>query len=695
MKLFQTPPNIAGTPLGSVDAVVFDTETTGLDTKHARIVEIAGVRLVAGQLQQDSAWSGLVKPGAEIGDAARAIHGIDRGMLEDAPGFRDRIAEFADWVGPRLLIGYSAWFDLLVLEAEFRRHGLLWSSPEIIDVQELAMVLRPELRSWTMESVADWLTIALDGRHRALADAKIVADIFIGLIPRLREQGIDTVGQAARACEAHKDRTAPARPAPTGATAVTPGIASLPYRRRVGDIMSAPPLTVGRTETLRAAIDKLAANGVSSLFVSGFDNEQPGIVTESDILRALAYECTLAFDRPVEAACSRPLMTVAEREFVYRAMAMMASRKIRHLGVTDAGGRLVGAVSARDTLNLHGSDAITLGRDIDTAGNAADLGRIWSELGAVVGSLLDQSVGPRRIAAIISRELRALTERAFAIAEGELADRLEPARGEYAVLVLGSGGRGESLLAMDQDNAIVVSGEADQPQRFLELGKRMSSILHEAGVRLCDGGVMASNPDWCRDIDAWQRAVSEWITRTRPSDLMNVDIFFDAYPVAGSGQLASRLRQDAIARARDNRPFISLLARRACDIASPFGLFERWKLNDRGRIDLKRCGLMPLFSTARVLALEHGIECRSTASRLELAVENHGLNPSLAQDLLAAHDILLGTILRQQLRDMKMGLPLSGQIRPSELGGHEQQELRWALRQIPRVTDLLGVPASI
>ena len=694
MILFQTPPTIAGTPLGSVDAVVFDTEATSLDTRNARLVEIAGVRIAGGRLLEDSAYSGLINPQSRIRDGARAVHGIDHDMIKDAPDFRDRISEFADWVGPRLLLGYSVWFDMAILEAEFRRHGLLWSPPELIDVQELARILQPEIRSWTMESVAGWLSIDIDDRHRALPDAMVTADIFTRLVPRLRQHGIDTVGQAIRACEAIRDQPVPATTT-SRPIAATPGMGSLPFRRRVGDIMSAPPLTVDRTESLRTAIGKLAANGVSSLFVSGFGDEQHGILTESDILRALADEHTPAFDRPVEDICSHPLMTVADREFVYRAMVLMSSRHIRHLGVTDTNGRLVGAVTARDTLNLHGSDAITLGRDIETARNSADLGRIWSELGVVVGSLLDQSVAPRRIAAIISRELRGLTERAFVIAEHELADRLGPTDGEYAVLVLGSGGRGESLLAMDQDNAIVFSGDPDRQERFLELGRRMSSILNESGVRLCDGGVMASNPDWCRSIDAWQDAVSEWITRTRPSDRMNVDIFFDAFPVAGSVKLAARLRQDALDKARNNRPFIALLARRSCDIAGPFGFLQRWKLNDRRRIDVKRCGLMPLFSAARVLALENGVENRSTASRLAIAVEQHGLDPSLAQDLLTAHGLLLGAILRQQLRDIEKGLPLSSQVRPAELGGFEQQELRWALQQIPRVADLLGVPATI
>ena len=57
---------------------------------------------------------------------------------------------------------------------------------------------------------------------------------------------------------------------------------------------------------------------------------------------------------------------------------------------------------------------------------------------------------------MISRELRALTARACELAEAEMAEAgLGEAPAPYALLVLGSGGRGESLLAMDQDNALI------------------------------------------------------------------------------------------------------------------------------------------------------------------------------------------------------------------------------------------------
>ena len=109
---------------------------------------------------------------------------------------------------------------------------------------------------------------------------------------------------------------------------------------------------------------------------------------------------------------------------------------------------------------------------------------------------------------MISRELGALTRQAAVIAERIMRERGhgEPPCG-YAMIVLGSAGRGESLLAMDQDNAVIFEqGEPDgeQDRWFAMLGTHVADILHEVGVPYCKGGVMASNAPWRGSVATWQ-----------------------------------------------------------------------------------------------------------------------------------------------------------------------------------------------
>ena len=117
---------------------------------------------------------------------------------------------------------------------------------------------------------------------------------------------------------------------------------------------------------------------------------------------------------------------------------------------------MIGALSARDLLRLRAEEAVSLGDEIDEAEDVHALGAAWAKLPQVATSLLAEEIGAVDVAAIVSRELGALTRKAAVIAEQRMR---EAGHGEppcpYAVAVLGSAGRGESLLAMDQDNAIV------------------------------------------------------------------------------------------------------------------------------------------------------------------------------------------------------------------------------------------------
>ena len=265
------------------------------------------------------------------------------------------------------------------------------------------------------------------------------------------------------------------------------------------------------------------------------------------------------------------------------------------------------------------------------------------------------------------------------------------------MLVLGSGGRGESLLAMDQDNAIVFEEGApgsETDMYFERLGRRAADILDEAGVKRCPGGVMALNSEWRKNEAEWRRHVKSWLNRTRPEDIMHADIFFDGMVAHGDAGLAERLRADSLEAARSSRPFLKLLATRAADFRLPFGLFGRWQLSG-DRIDLKRNGLMPVFSSARAAALQHGVAARSTKGRLESLRKLNAVPDRAIDRLLVTHEVILETILKQQLMDIVSGVAPSSRIAPRQLDRAGQRRLKWALNQLDSVKDLLGVPAGM
>ena len=128
----------SATPLIALDAVVIDTETTGLDPAKARIVELAAVRLTVGRLAEQGSFRRLVRPDEPIPAAATRVHGIGDGTVADAAPFAEVWPQFTTYAGDSVLIGHSIGFDIAVLKRECGRIGAAWQPGVSLDTQLLA-----------------------------------------------------------------------------------------------------------------------------------------------------------------------------------------------------------------------------------------------------------------------------------------------------------------------------------------------------------------------------------------------------------------------------------------------------------------------------------------------------------------------------------------------------------------------------
>ena len=695
------------TPLIALEAAVLDCETTGLDPAKARLIEIAAVALDGERIGDVPLFASLVDPGVPIPAEATAVHGLDARALAGAPGPEVVLERCVEAVSERVVIGHSIGFDLAILSAERRRAGLLpWQPTWVLDLRLLAQVAAPRLADYSLEALAVWLGVALDDRHRAAGDARATAILFLALVPRLREGGIRTLAEAETACRTLTEvldgqhlagwAETVASPAARDAERRLGRIDPFAYCHRVADLMATPPIIVTAETSLREVLARFAAARIGSVFVEGAGPEPGnpiGIVTERDALRAIDGDGPPALDRPAADVMSSPLVTIAADAFAYRAIGRMDRFGIRHLGVTNATGRLVGALSMRDLLRLRAQEAVNLGDAIDQAADAAALGRAWASLPHVAEALLAEGIAAPAVAAVISSEVASLTRRVAELAEARLAAEGQgPPPRPYAVVVLGSVGRGESLLAMDQDNALIF---ADGPEPddvvdawYAAFGQALADLLHAVGVPYCKGGVMAAKAPWRGSVATWRARIADWLRHSRPEDLLDVDIFFDLRAVYGEAALAEELREHVFEAAAPATGFIKLLAEAGAAGNSPFGLFGALR-DVEGRIDLKAMGLFKVVTAARCLAIRHGVTARGTGDRLR-ALAARGLGGQ--EDLGAyteAHALLLDLVLRQQLADIAAGGRPGNAVRLDRLDRQERRRLKAALRALQTAPDLV------
>jgi DNA polymerase III subunit epsilon len=201
--LFQREPSreLAERRLADLTYTVFDTETTGLEPSAGdEIIQIGATRIVAAKLRREDAFEQLINPQRSIPAVGIAIHGIEPAMVADAPTIDTVLPTFHAYAQDTVLVAHNAAFDMRFLELKRERCGVAFDQP-VLDTLLLSAVVHPAQESHRLEAIAERLGVTVLGRHTALGDAMVTAEVFLKLIPLLGERGIHTLGQALAASE--------------------------------------------------------------------------------------------------------------------------------------------------------------------------------------------------------------------------------------------------------------------------------------------------------------------------------------------------------------------------------------------------------------------------------------------------------------------------------------------------------------
>lgn len=468
-------------------------------------------------------------------------------------------------------------------------------------------------------------------------------------------------------------------------------IDSFPYQHRLREVMSTPVLTAGGDLSLKDAIDRMYQSRVSSIVGVDESGRAAGILTERDLLRLLSTEGAAGLDATLGQVMSRPVAAVDGDSFVYVALGKMNRMGLRHLVVVDCDSRPIGMVTGRALLKVRANDALALGDSVHEARGAEDMKTVMAALPKLAGGLLAEGVSARNIASVIALVIRDLTARATELAEASMAeDGWGAAPAPYAMLVLGSAGRGESLLVFDQDNAIVHRGGDADDVWFAELGKRVNQTLNDAGIPFCDGGVMARESKWRKNLEAWKDEVHHWVYSVENQTVMYCDIFFDFQPVWGDRALAEELRGYAVEKASQSAFFMQYLAQHVAKMEVSLGLFGEF-VTKQGRLNAKKFALLPLVSAARFRAIRAHVMQTGTDERYTALQEREVLHEDDWRDFLEIREVVMRMMLDQQLADLAAGLAPSANIEPKRFGKQTRNRLRWAFKRLRTLKYICGV----
>ena len=163
---------------------VFDVETTGLDPRKGhRIIEIAGIRVENGCIDEKKSFVELVNPERDIPWEARQVNKITDEEVRSAPGIEEVLPKFLDFASGSILVAHNARFDMGFLSAE---KELCWGYielPECLCTMLLSRALFPREFGHNLDMVGRRLQLSIpNARHRALPDVLLTAQALLKMI---------------------------------------------------------------------------------------------------------------------------------------------------------------------------------------------------------------------------------------------------------------------------------------------------------------------------------------------------------------------------------------------------------------------------------------------------------------------------------------------------------------------------------
>ena len=158
--------------------VALDLETTGLDIRQDKIIEIGMIRFDGAEILDT--YQTFVNPDRPIPPVVTQLTHITNPMVSNAPHIMDVLDEVAEFVGDDTIVGHNIGFDLGFL----RRYKIL-SKNRSTDTYELASVLLPRAGRYKLSALAEQFGIDAEGKHRALADCTMTMKLYNKLIEKV------------------------------------------------------------------------------------------------------------------------------------------------------------------------------------------------------------------------------------------------------------------------------------------------------------------------------------------------------------------------------------------------------------------------------------------------------------------------------------------------------------------------------
>ena len=355
----------------------------------------------------------------------------------------------------------------------------------------------------------------------------------------------------------------------------------------VDDFLKPETLIVPASENLRNVISQMVEKNATCVLVTDEQNALSGIFTEKDVTRRVALRCDGA--ETIEQVMTSRVYSAKQGDYLYHTIARMRRLGHRHMPVVDEASHPLGLLDLQDAMAVAAAHVVEHIDALTQVPELYGLQEVKAVQAVVAQELLEDTLPAPEIQALLTHVnndiYRRVAEKAVALIEEERGGA-PPVR--FAVIVMGSSGRGENFINPDQDNGIIledypVERHNEINDYFIRFSELLTRNLDTIGFPLCDGHVMATNPLWRKSISEWKHQTLLWFQKRSTFQVQLSDVFFDFDTACGDLSLGRELRNHLTRFVQKEPAVLQAMFQTEADRHVALGLFGRLRTERAGR----------------------------------------------------------------------------------------------------------------
>lgn len=422
------------------------------------------------------------------------------------------------------------------------------------------------------------------------------------------------------------------------------------YSRKIDGITYRDIVACHVSTPIYEAAIHMANNRVSCLFIQDKELNIVGYATDMT-LRDNVIAKRIDASTPIGEVMDNPIVSISHQAYLYEAVLMMFATKSRYL-LVERGGRYVGFLSRNRILSEQGQSPLVFIQSVKSAETVEELGKKWKYVPEIIKQLLGRGIN----AEITNQVITTIADTiAIKVIERVIREMGTPPA-KFVFMVTGSEGRKEQTLKTDQDNAIIYEDKANEQRDmvrayFLTFANKVSDYLHEIGFSYCEGGYMASNPDWTHSLSHWKGNYKRWIEESIPESAIKFSTFFDCRLLYGDRTIIEELKQFLEEELqKPNERFFAFTAKNALQYEPPLTFFKNIRTETVGKTEVFNIknAMTPIVDLVRVYALKKRIYQENTGERLKRLKELGVFTPKQYHELYQSYYYLMALRLKNQ-----------------------------------------------